>query len=56
MAIWIQKIVEWGGQYKVNLPKDLVKELGLEKARVIEIKKLGKSAIKIEEYHGKKTK
>jgi antitoxin component of MazEF toxin-antitoxin module len=54
MAIWIQKITEWGGQYRVTLPKDLVKIAGLDKARVVEVSQVKKGVIKIEEYHGKK--
>lgn len=54
MAIWIQKITEWGGQFRVTLPKDLVKIAGLDKARVVEVSKVKKGVIKIEEYHGKK--
>jgi antitoxin component of MazEF toxin-antitoxin module len=54
MPIWINKIYNQGGQFRVTLPHNLVKELGFEKVRVVEITKLGKSAIKIEEYHAKK--
>jgi len=55
MAIWIQKITPSGGQYRVTIPKDLVKLAGLETARVVEITKIRKGVIKIEEYHGKKS-
>ena len=54
MAIWIQKIGPSGGQYRVTIPKDLVKLAGLDKARLIEITQMRKGVIKIEEYHGKK--
>lgn len=54
MAIWIQKISDSGGQYRVTIPKDLAKVAGLDTARVVEITKLRKGVIKIEEYHGKK--
>ena len=55
MAIWIQKITPSGGQYRVTIPKDLVKLAGLETARVVEITQIRKGVIKIEEYHGKKS-
>lgn len=55
MAIWIQKITPSGGQYRVTIPKDLVKLAGLETARVVEISQIRKGVIKIEEYHGKKS-
>lgn len=56
MPIWINKIYKQGGQYRVTLPKNLVKELGFEKARIVEISKTSDGSIKIKEYHGKKTK
>jgi len=55
MTIWIQKITPSGGQYRVTIPKDLVKLAGLETARVVEITQIRKGVIKIEEYHGKKS-
>jgi len=54
MAIWIQKITHTRGQYRVTIPKDLVKITGLDKARLVEITQIRKGVIKIEEYHGKK--
>jgi len=55
MTIWIQKITPSGGQYRVTIPKDLVKLAGLETAKVVEITQIRKGVIKIEEYHGKKS-
>jgi len=55
MAIWIQKITPSRGQYRVTLPKDLVKIAGLEKARVVEIWLTEGHIIHLREYHGKKT-
>jgi antitoxin component of MazEF toxin-antitoxin module len=54
MAIWIQKIGPSRGQYRVTLPKDLVKRAGLEKARVVEVWCTEESIIHIREYHAKK--
>jgi len=54
MAIWIQKIGPYFGQYRVTIPKDLIKIAGLDKARLVEITQIRKGVIKIEEYHGKK--
>jgi len=56
MAIWIQKITKTKHQYRVTLPKDLVKLTGLDKARVVEITKMDKGVIKIREYHARKPK
>ena len=56
MAIWIQKINESGGQYRVTIPKDLIKVAGLEKARVVEITKVSDGVIKIREYKGNEGK
>ncbi len=55
MPIFIQKLSESGGQYRVTLPKDLLKQAGLEKARVVEIWVTEESVIHIQEYHAKKT-
>jgi bifunctional DNA-binding transcriptional regulator/antitoxin component of YhaV-PrlF toxin-antitoxin module len=54
MAIFIQKISDSGGQYRVTLPKLALKEAGLEKARVVEIWVTEESIIHIKEYHAKK--
>lgn len=54
MAIFIQKISSSGGQYRVTLPKELLKEAGLEKARVVEIWVNKESVVNIKEYHAKK--
>jgi len=54
MAIWIQKITPSGGQYRVTIPKDLVKLAGLDKARVVEIWETEGHIIHLREYHGKK--
>ena len=56
MPIWIQKISDSGGQFRITLPKDLVKALGFEKARVVEIWEGEDDTIIMKEYHGKKTK
>lgn len=53
MAIWIQKINNSGGQYRITIPKDLAKIAGLDKARVVEITKIRKGVIRIKEYYGK---
>ena len=53
MPIFIQKLSESGGQYRVTLPKDLLKQAGLEKARVVEIWVTEESIVHIKEYHGK---
>jgi len=53
MPIFIQKISDSGGQYRVTLPKDLIKMVGLEKARVVEVW-VGEDYIRmLKEYHGK---
>ena len=54
MAIFIQKIGPSGGQYRVTLPKMLLKQAGLEKARVVEMWVTEESVVHIKEYHGKK--
>ena len=54
MAIFIQKISNSGGQFRVTLPKDLIKVLGLDKARVVEIWEGEDDTIHIKEYHAKK--
>ena len=54
MAIFIQKLATSGGQYRVTLPKDLLKQAGLEKARVVEIWVTEDSIVHIREYHAKK--
>ncbi|GAF78171.1 unnamed protein product [marine sediment metagenome] len=54
MPIWINKIYKQGGQYRVTLPKNLMKELGFEKVRVVEISKRSDGSINIKEYHAKK--
>ncbi len=54
MAIFIQKIGPSGGQYRVTLPKLLLKQAGLEKARVVEMWVTEESIVHIKEYHAKK--
>jgi bifunctional DNA-binding transcriptional regulator/antitoxin component of YhaV-PrlF toxin-antitoxin module len=54
MAIFIQKISSSGGQFRVTLPKDLLKQAGLEKARVVEMWVTEDSIVHIREYHAKK--
>jgi len=54
MPIWIQKISDSGGQYRVTLPKDLVKALGFEKAKVVEIWEGKNGTMIMKEYHAKK--
>ena len=56
MPIWIQKISDSGGQFRITLPKDLIKALGFEKARVVEIWEGEDDTIHMKEYHGKKTR
>jgi len=56
MAIYIQKLSKSGGQYRVTLPKDLIKMLGLEKARVVEIWETEGHIIHMREYYGKRNK
>ena len=54
MAIFIQKISNSGGQYRVTLPKSLFEKSGLDKARVVEITEIEHGVIQIKEYHAKK--
>jgi len=54
MAIWIQKVTDSKGQFRITIPKDLRKIAGLEAARVVEVTIIKKGVIKIEEYHAKK--
>ena len=56
MPIWIQKISDSGGQYRATLPKDLVKALGFQKAKVVEIWEGEDDTIHLKEYHAKKTR
>jgi len=56
MPIWIQKLSKSGGQYRVTLPKNMIKNLGLEKARVVEMWGTEGHIIHIKEYHGKKSR
>ena len=56
MPIWIQKISDSGGQYRVTLPKDLIKALGFQKAKVVEIWEGEDDTIHLKEYHAKKTR
>lgn len=53
MAIFIQKIGPSGGQYRVTLPKMLLKQAGLEKARVVEMWVTEESVVHIREYNAK---
>ena len=53
MAIFIQKIGPSGGQYRVTLPKQLLKQAGLEKARVVEMWVTEGNMIIIKEYNAK---
>ena len=53
MPIFIQKISSSGGQYRVTLPKDLIKELGFEKTRVVTIEKVGKESFLVRRYNEK---
>ena len=53
MPIWIQKISDSGGQYRITLPKDLIKELGFEKTRVVTIEKVGKESFLVRRYSEK---
>jgi len=54
MAIWIQKLSDSGGQYRVTLPKELIKGTPLEKARVVEIWETENGIVHIKEYDVKK--
>lgn len=54
MTIFIQKMGIYGNQYRVTLPKDLLKQAGLEKARVVEMWVTEESIVHIKEYHAKK--
>jgi len=56
MAAYIIKVTRSGGQYRVTLPKDLVRVLGLEKVRVVEIWEGEDDTIMMKEYHGKKNR
>ncbi|MBA7494438.1 hypothetical protein ES702_05014 [subsurface metagenome] len=56
MPIFIQKLSDSGGQYRVTLPKDLLKQAGLEKARVVEIWVTEESIVHMKEYNAKKTR
>ena len=50
---YIQKLVKNREQYSVTLPKDLVKKMKLDKARVVQIWGTEGKIIHIEEYNGK---
>jgi len=50
MPIFIQKLSESGGQFRVTLPKDLIKGTPLEKARVVQIWMTKDKVIHMEEY------
>ena len=54
MPIFIQKLSESGGQYRVTLPKDLLKQAGLEKVRVVEIWVTEDHIIHMREYNAKR--
>jgi antitoxin component of MazEF toxin-antitoxin module len=56
MAIFIQKISNSYGQYRVTLPRNLLKQAGLDKARVVEMWVTENSIVHIKEYHAKKIK
>ena len=56
MPIFIQKISKSGGQYRVTLPKDLIKGTRLEKARVVEIWETENGIIHICEYNEKRAR
>ena len=53
MPVFIQKISDSGGQYRVTLPKDLIKELGFEKTRVVTIEAVGKESFLVRRYSEK---
>ena len=50
---YIQKLVKNREQYSVTIPKDLVKEMKFDKARVVEIWGTEGHIIHIKEYNGK---
>lgn len=53
MACFIHKITKDRGQYRVTLPKEIVEEIGIDKARAVEIWSTEESVIHIMEYCGK---
>ena len=54
IMVYIQKLVKNRGQYSVTIPKGLVKCLGLDKARVVEIWEGEDDTIMIKEFYGKR--
>jgi len=54
MAVYIQKLTKYMGYYRLTLPKALVENLDLDKAKVVEVYEGEGDIIMIKEYNGKK--
>lgn len=53
VALWIQKLTEYKGQYRVTIPKKLAEEIGADKWKVVVMSKMGKTkVIRLEEWKG----
>lgn len=53
MAHWVVKLQKHGGQYRVTLPRSLIKECKFEDVEYVSLLKYGNVGVMIEEYHGK---
>lgn len=48
MAYWVHRISEVKGQYRITLPKPLVKDLGWDKGDVLILRKYGEDMVVVE--------
>lgn len=50
---WIVKLQEHGGQYRITLPRELLKKAELENEELIRLETYNQGEILIERYYGK---
>ena len=50
---WVVKLTRQGEQYRITLPKGLIRECGYKDVEYVSLLKYGKVGIVIEAYHGK---
>jgi hypothetical protein len=51
---WVVKLSEHGGQYRVTLPRELLKKAELLEAELLRLEWFPLGTIVIQEYHGKR--
>jgi hypothetical protein len=53
MDHWVVKIVKNRGQYRVTIPRTMVKEMSWEDVEYLALNRTGENEIKVEEYGSK---